>query len=60
MHKTTKEGEALLDCIVENTPPLEPLHVEPIFRLEEASSAKAKPTTYIQGSSSVGIFNAHR
>jgi hypothetical protein len=24
-HKTTAEGEALLDCILENTAPLEPL-----------------------------------
>ena len=51
MHKTIEEGEALQDCILENTPPLEPLCVEPIFRHEEASSAEAKPTTYIQGSS---------
>ena len=51
MHKTIEEGEALQDCILENTPPLEPLRVEPIFRHEEASSAEAKPTTYIQGSS---------
>jgi hypothetical protein len=28
-HKTTAEGEALLDRILENTPPLEPLWVEP-------------------------------
>ena len=46
-HKTTKEGEALLDSILENTPPLEPLRVESVFRHEEASTAEAKPTTYI-------------
>ena len=37
-HKTTVEGEAHLDRILENTPPLEPLHVE-------VSSAKAEPIT---------------
>ena len=50
-HKTTEEGEALLDRILENTPPLEPLLVEPMFRHEEASSTKAEPTTYTQESS---------
>jgi len=47
-HKTMAEGEALLDRILENTPALEPLHVEPVFGHEEASSAEAEPTTYIQ------------
>ena len=51
MHKTIEEGEALLDRILENTPPLEPLLVEPMFRHEEASSTKAEPTTYTQESS---------
>ena len=48
MHKTTKEGEALLDRILENTPPLEPLHVEPMLSHEEVSSAEAKLTLSIQ------------
>jgi hypothetical protein len=30
-HKTTDEGEALLDRILENTPPLEPIQVEPLL-----------------------------
>ena len=47
-HKTTEEGEALLDRILENTPPLEPLRVEPMLSPEEVSSAEAKPTTSIQ------------
>ena len=37
------EGEALLDHILENTPPLEPLHVEPDLSHEEVSLAKANP-----------------
>jgi hypothetical protein len=47
-HKTTAEGEALLDRILENTPPLEPLYVElePIH--EEVSLAKANPVTPIE------------
>jgi hypothetical protein len=48
MHKTTQEGEALLDRILENTPPLEPLHVEPMSIPEEVSSAEAKPSPLIQ------------
>ena len=48
MHKTIEEGEALQDCILENTPPLEPLRVEPMLSPEEVSSAEAKPTTSIQ------------
>ena len=47
-HKTTKEGEALLDSILENTPPLEPLRVEPMLSHEEVSSVEAKPTLSIQ------------
>jgi hypothetical protein len=45
------EEEALLDRILENTPPLEPLHVElePIH--EEVSSTKADPVTPIERSS---------
>jgi len=38
------EGEALLDPILENTPPLEPLRVEQKPSHEEVSSAKAEPT----------------
>ena len=40
-HKTTTEGEALLDHILENTPPLEPLWVEPMSSHEQVSSTKA-------------------
>jgi hypothetical protein len=46
-HKTTGEGEALLDHIVENTPQSEPLHVEHEPIHEEVSSAKAEPVTSI-------------
>jgi hypothetical protein len=42
------EGEALLDCILENTPPLEPLHVEPEPIHEEVSSAEAELVTSIE------------
>ena len=42
------EGEALLDRILENTPPLEPLHVEPESSHEEVSSAKAEPITSLE------------
>jgi len=42
-HKTTVEGEAHLDRILENTPPLESLRVEPKPKHEEVSSADAKP-----------------
>ena len=48
MHKTMEEGEALLDRILENTPPLEPLRVEPMLSHEEVSLAEAKPTLSIQ------------
>jgi hypothetical protein len=41
-HKTTAKGEALLDRILENTPQLEPICVEPKPILEEVSSAKAE------------------
>ena len=47
-HKTTEGGATLLDRILENTPSLEPLRVEPMLSHEEASSAKAKPTLFIQ------------
>ena len=40
-HKTTEEGEALLDRILENTSPLEPLQVELMSSPKEVSSAKA-------------------
>ena len=46
------EGEALIDCILENTPPLEPLRVEPESSYEEVSSAKAKPITSLERPSS--------
>jgi hypothetical protein len=46
-HKTTEEGEALLDCILENTP-LEPLRVESMSNHEEVSLAEAEPTLSIQ------------
>jgi hypothetical protein len=42
------EGEALLDRILENTPRLEPLRVEPELSHEEASSAEAKPVPSIE------------
>jgi hypothetical protein len=47
-HKTTAEGEALLDHILENTPPLEPLRVERESNHEEVSLAKAKPITSLE------------
>jgi len=47
-HKTTTEGEALLDRILENTPLLEPLHVEPKPSHEEVSSAEAEPITSLE------------
>jgi hypothetical protein len=42
------EGEALLDRILENTPLLEPLCVEPGSSHEEVSLTKAKPKPPIQ------------
>jgi len=39
------EGEALLDRILENTPPLEPICVEPELSYEEVSLAEAEPIT---------------
>ena len=41
-HKTAEEGEGLLDCILENTAPLEPLRVELEPCFEEVSSAEAE------------------
>jgi len=48
MHKTTEEGEALLDRILENTPPVEPLRIKPMISHEEVSLAEAEPKFYIQ------------
>ena len=45
------EGEALLDHIVENTPPLEPLRVEPKPSHEEVCSAEAKHLAPLERSS---------
>jgi hypothetical protein len=42
------EGQPLLDRILENTPPLEPFHVEPELSHEEVSSAKAEPITPLE------------
>jgi hypothetical protein len=47
-HKTTAEGEALLDRILENTPPLEPIRVEPKPIHEEVSSAEPEAITPIE------------
>ena len=47
-HKTTAEGKALLDRILENTPLLEPLHVEPKPSHKDISSAEAKPITPLE------------
>ena len=47
-HKTTVEGETLLDRILENTPLLEPLHVEPKTSHEKVSSAEAEPITPLE------------
>ena len=47
-HKTTAKGEALLDRILENTPPLELLRVEPELSHEEVSSAEAEPKTFLE------------
>jgi hypothetical protein len=47
-HNTTAEGEALLDCILENTPPLELLRVEPELSHEEVSLAVAEPVPSIE------------
>jgi hypothetical protein len=47
-HKTTAKGEALLDCILENTLPLEPLQVEPKLSHEEVSLAVAEPIPSIE------------
>jgi len=42
------EGEALLDRILENTPPLDPLCVEPKLNHEEVSLAEAKSITSLK------------
>jgi hypothetical protein len=47
-HKTTVEGEALLDLILENTPRLEPLCVELELNHEEVSLAKAEPIASLE------------
>jgi hypothetical protein len=47
-HKTIVKGEALLDHILENTLPLEPLRVEPEPIHEEISLAKAEAITPIE------------
>ena len=47
MYKTNEEGEALQDRILENSPPLEPLRVEPMLSHEEVSSAEAELTPSI-------------
>ena len=52
-HKTVEEGEALLDRILENTRPLEPLHVELESCFEEVSSAEAETNAQHEISSPV-------
>jgi hypothetical protein len=47
-YKTIAEGEALLNWIMENTPSLEPLCVEPESSHEEVSTAKVEPITPIK------------
>jgi hypothetical protein len=47
-HKTMVEGEALLDRILENSPLLEPIHVEPEQKHEEVSSIEAETNTSIE------------
>jgi hypothetical protein len=47
-HKTTTKGEALLDRILENTPPLEPFRVALKPSHEEVSSAEAEPIKSIE------------
>jgi hypothetical protein len=42
------EGEALLGRILENTPPLEPLRVEPELNHEKVSWVKIEPITSIE------------
>jgi len=49
--KTTEEGEALLDRILENTPPLEPLRVELESCFEEVYSAEAETNAQPETSS---------
>jgi len=50
-HKTTEEGEALLDRILENTPPLEPLRVELEPCFEKVSLAEAETNAQPETSS---------
>jgi len=50
-HKTAEEGEALLDRILENTPPLEPLCVELEPCFEEVSSVEAETNAQPETSS---------
>jgi hypothetical protein len=45
------EGEALLDHILENTPLLEPLRVEPELSQKEVSSAKVEPIISLERAS---------
>ena len=45
------EGEALLDCILENTPPLENLRVKLEPSHEEVTSAETEPITSLEGPS---------
>ena len=47
-HKTMVEGEALLDRILENTPLLEPLCVEPELCHVEVSLAEAEPLSPLE------------
>jgi len=46
------EGEALVDRILENSPPLEPLRIEPELNHEEVSLAKVKPIASLERPSS--------
>jgi len=45
------KGEALLDHILVNTPPLEPLRVEPELNHEEVSLTEAEPIISLEGPS---------
>jgi len=47
-HKTIVEGESLLDRILENTPLLEALRVEPELCHVEVSSAVAEPVSPLE------------
>jgi hypothetical protein len=50
-HKIAEEIESLLYRILENTPPLEPFHVELELCFEEVSSAKAETNAHHETSS---------